>query len=87
MHLRREMILFLNAERGARDVHVVGGELIDRIVIAAFLEGGLHAENLTEIGDFLGLADPADGGCNGEGLIIVIRGSDTVKTRLAGDHF
>ena len=42
MHDRREMILFLNSEAGDRKVHMVSGELIHRIVVAALLPRRAH---------------------------------------------
>ena len=60
--LRREVILFLDAESAARNIDVVGRELIDRIVLAAFLERGLHAEDLAQGRDLLRLRDSADCG-------------------------
>src|ERR1035437_6302771 len=56
-----EVILFLNAERSAGDVYMVCGELIHWVILAALLESGFDAEDLAEVGDFLGLRDPTDG--------------------------
>ena len=43
---------------GAGDIDVVGRQLIDGIVFAAFLECGFDAEDLAQIGDFLSRVMP-----------------------------
>jgi hypothetical protein len=56
----RRMIFLLNPEARDANVHMIGGELIHRIVGAALLPGRAHAERLAKPGDLLHLRDPAD---------------------------
>src|SRR5580704_16906962 len=54
------MIFFLNSEARYREVHVIGGELIHRIVIAALLPRGAYTECLAETRYLLRRGDSAD---------------------------
>jgi hypothetical protein len=58
---RWEMILLLNTERRARDVDMIGGGQIDRVVLAALLEGCFGAENFAQVGELLGRRNSPDG--------------------------
>ncbi|MBK7927700.1 MAG: hypothetical protein IPJ98_09465 [Bryobacterales bacterium] len=49
-----EVVFFLDAEGGAGDVDVVGGELVDGVVFAALLEGGFAAKDFAHDGDLFG---------------------------------
>src|SRR5262245_3568077 len=54
-----EVVLLLNAEVPARHVQVHRRGLVDRVVVAALLPGGLDAVPLAQVGDLLRLCDAA----------------------------
>ena len=59
---RRKMVFFLDPESAAGDVDVIGRDLVDGIVFAAFLEGSSDTEKLAQRSELLDRRDPT-GGC------------------------
>jgi hypothetical protein len=55
------VVFFLDAKGGAGDIDVVSGELIDGVVVAAFLEGGFAAEDFAQVGELLSRGDATNG--------------------------
>ena len=54
-----EVVLFLDAEVPAGQIQMVGSQLVDRVVVAAFLPCGVDTVELAQVGDLAGRRDSA----------------------------
>src|SRR5205085_290308 len=59
MNVRRKVVLLLDAEARNREIHMIGRDLVHRIVVAALLPGCSYAEAFAKRGDFLCGSDAA----------------------------
>ena len=87
MHLRREVVLLLNAEAEARDIDVIRGQQVDGIVLASLLECRFDAEDFAHSRDLLRGRDATDRGDAAANEIDHALGNQGLILRRVGEDF